>query len=139
MEMHRDVRLHKFAFEPKAGVQKETLGRQDCVGKITFRTQFKSNPFMFPLRALDSEANKRISIVVPGDQVGICSGELLEEIMAEEVDGWVSQKQQQSLRVFEYAVSGNTDSKLICVFKGRLEYRKFTIQGADMVLMYPHG
>jgi hypothetical protein len=38
----------------KPGVDKDTLGTYEIIGKIVFKTKFKSNPFLFPLRAIDS-------------------------------------------------------------------------------------
>lgn len=117
--MYKDVRLHKFVFQIKQGVQKDTLGSHDVIGKIILKTKFKSNPFVFPLQVKGSEAKKKISIVVPEDQIAICSGELLDTIEAEEVDGFESKKNYKYLRIFEYAVNSITDAKLICVLKGR--------------------
>ena len=65
--MYQDIRVHKFVFTVKPGVIKENLGSHEIIGKIVFKTKFKSNPFLFPLRAINSEAIKRISIAVPED------------------------------------------------------------------------
>lgn len=139
MEMFRDVRLHKFLFEPKAGVVKEKLGSHESIGKIIFKTHFKLNPFIFPLRVVNSEAKKSISIVVPEDEIAICSGELIGVIEAEEVEGFISKKGYKYLRIFNYEVSGITDAKIICVLKGSFESTRVEVQGVEINIMHPKG